>query len=260
MIRKIIEFIISVFTYKEEKTSSKIEQVVEEPKIEIIEEEIKEEPIINQVENNIETTSKEVYKMLTNKERQTYLKKLGLYTKAIDNIRGSGQKKAEKQFNIIFLNKSNDTYTEETDKLLRIIYKSYVASPYMVSTDWKYFKNFKSSEFYCKCNKKYCDGWNGLKNKIPMKLLMALQYVRNYYDKPITLTSTVRCKTHNAKVGGVSKSKHMEFKASDFTFSGIKTNEVVKLIYTGSNKLPFVNYSYTNSTNMKTSVHVDVKI
>ena len=93
-----------------------------------------------------------------------------------------------------------------------------------------------------------------------MKLLMVLQYVRNYYDKPIKLTSTVRCKTHNAKVGGVSKSKHLEFKASDFTFSGIKTNEVVKLIYTGSNKLPFVNYSYTNSTNMKSSVHVDVKI
>lgn len=249
MIRKIIEFIISIFTYKNEVKVEVNENVKEEVK------KPENEPEIVVKEEVIEE-----YKMLSNKERQTYLKKLGLYTKNIDNIRGSGQKKAEKQFNIIFLNRSNDTYNEETDKLLRIIYKSYVASHYMTSTDWQYFKNFKENEFYCKCKKKYCDGWNGLREKIPMKLLMALQYVRNYYDKPITLTSTVRCKTHNAKVGGVSKSKHLEFKASDFTFSGIKTNEVVKLIYTGSNKLPFVRYSYTNSTNMKNSVHVDVKI
>lgn len=263
MIKKIIEFIISLFTYKEEKTtSSKMEQVVEEPKIEVLEEEIKEEPIINQVEakqleNNLETTPKEVYVMLTNKERQTYLKKLGLYTKAIDNIRGSGQKKAEKQFNIIFLNKSNDTYTEETDKLLREIYKSYVASPYMVSTDWKYFKNFKFSEFYCTCKKKYCDGYNGLKDKIPMRLLMVDQYIRNYYNKSVSFTSTIRCSKRNKEVGGVSNSKHMKFRANDLKCSGIKANDVVNLVYKGTNKLPFVNYSYSITS---THAHVDVVI
>ena len=282
ILSKIIEFILNVLAYKDKKETDleekpiidtnipseeeKAPEVVEIKPSEVIEqskeETKKEEPIINQVEtkepeNDLKTTPKEVCVMLTNKERQTYLKKLGLYTKAIDNIRGSGQKKAEKQFNIIFLNKSNDTYTEETDKLLREIYKSYVASPYMVSTDWQYFKNFKFSEFYCTCKKKYCDGYNGLKDKIPMRLLMVDQYIRNYYNKSVSFTSTIRCSKRNKEVGGVSNSKHMKFRANDLKCSGIKANDVVNLVYKGTNKLPFVNYSYSITS---THAHVDVVI
>lgn len=227
MIKKILEFIISIFTYKEEPTINQTET--------------------KQPENNLETTQKEVYKMLTNKERQTYLKKLGFYTKTIDNIRGSGQKKAEKQFNIIFLNKSNNTYTEETDKLLRIIYKSYCASPYMVASDWQYFKNFKKSEYKCKC-KKYCDGYP---SEIAMRLVMADQYLRNHYDLAVTLTSGVRCTTHNKNVGGVTKSKHLYGRASDLNVKGKAASEIRKKV----KELPFINYSYDIT---KKEIHVDV--
>lgn len=254
MIKKIIEFIISVFKYKDE------EPIINE--IKVPSEEIKEKPTINQEEvkqpsNNTETTQKEVYVMLTNKEQQTYLKKIGLYTKKIDGIKGNGHKLAIKQFNIIFLNTKSEAYTEETDKLLRKIYNSYNASPYMTSSDWQYFKNFKFSEFYCTCKKKYCDGYNGLKEKIPMRLLMADQYIRNYYNKPVSFTSTIRCSKRNKEVGGVSNSKHMKFRANDLKCGGIKANDVVNLVYKGTNKLPFVNYSYSITS---THAHVDVVI
>ena len=93
--------------------------------------------------------------LLNLKEQQTYLKKLGLYTKKIDGIRGAGHKKAVKQFNTIFLNKESEVYYDDTDKLLREVYASYNNSPYMTDSDWKYFKNFKSGEVYCTCKKKY---------------------------------------------------------------------------------------------------------
>lgn len=246
MIKKIIEFIISVFTYKEE-TPNKSE-------ISAPGKENSQAPTINQVEpkqpeNSPKTAQKEVYKMLTNKERQTYLKKLGLYTKKIDNIRGSGQKKAEKQFNTIFLNKKEDTYTEETDKLLRIIYKSYSESPYMQTSDWKYFKNFKKSEYKCKCKGKYC---NGYPSEIAMRLVMEDQYLRNYFGAAVRLTSGVRCKTHNKNVGGVSKSKHMEGLASDKNITNQTAANILKVIKT----LPFNRYCYDIT---KKEVHGDVK-
>lgn len=230
MIKKIIDFIISVFTYTEDNKSviEPTENVIKQPEIQ-----------------------KEVYVMLTNKERQTYFKKLGLYTKSIDNIRGSGQKKAEKIFNIIFLNIHNDVYTEETDKLLRIIYKSYCESPYMTSSDWKYFKNFKKSEYKCKCKGKYC---NGYPSEIAMRLVMEDQYLRNYFGVAVTITSGSRCKDHNKAVGGVSKSRHMApTRASDKNVKGKSASEVSKVI----KSLPINHYCYDIT---KKEVHGDVNL
>ncbi len=174
------------------------------------------------------------------KDRQKYLKKIGLYTGKVDGIEGSNTKKAYKFFNIIFLNKSSDKYTKETEKLLKEIYKSYCKSKYMKSTDWKYFPNFKESEFKCTCKGKYCDGYNGRKNKCYMKLIMFAQYMRNYYDKPISISSGVRCRKRNKQVGGVSNSKHIVFKAMDFKVSNLKAKEVIKVV----KKMPLVNYTY----------------
>lgn len=174
------------------------------------------------------------------KTRQKYLKKIGLYTSKIDGIEGLGTKSAYKYFNIIFLNKTSDKYTKETEKLLNEIYKSYCKSKYMKSTDWKYFKNFKESEFKCTCKGKYCDGYNGRKNKCYMKLIMFAQYMRNYYDKPISISSGVRCVRRNREVGGVKSSKHLVFKAMDFKVGNLKANEVFKVV----KKMPLVDYTY----------------
>ena len=264
---KIIEFILNVFAYKDKKETDLEEKPIidtnipkeEEKAPEVVEikpneviDKPKEEPQPPKVEEIKET------KTLTLKEQQTYLKKLGLYTKKIDGIRGSGHKKAVKQFNTIFLNKESEVYYNDTDKLLREIYESYNKSPYMVDSDWKYFKNFKSSEFYCTCRKKYCDGWNGLRNKIPMHLLMADQYIRNHFGKAVSLTSTIRCDKRNKEVGGVKNSKHRLFRANDMGVKGIKAANVKKFVYTNSStKLPFINYAYDINANYE---HIDVII
>lgn len=269
---KIIEFILNVFAYKDKKETDleekpiidtnipkeeeKAPEVVEIKPSEVIDKP-KEEPKVEDLEPPKVEEIKEA-KTLTLKEQQTYLKKLGLYTKKIDGIRGSGHKKAVKQFNTIFLNKESEVYYNDTDKLLREIYTSYNKSPYMVDSDWKYFKNFKSSEFYCTCRKKYCDGWNGLRNKIPMHLLMADQYIRNHFGKAVSLTSTIRCDRRNKEVGGVKNSKHKLFRANDMGVKGIKAANVKKFVYTNSStKLPFINYAYDINTNYE---HIDVII
>ena len=269
---KIIEFILNVFAYKDKKETDleekpnidtnipkeeeKAPEVVETKPNEVIDKP-KEEPKVEDLEPPKVEEIKET-KTLTLKEQQTYLKKLGLYTKKVDGIRGAGHKKAVKQFNTIFLNKESEVYYNDTDKLLREIYDSYNKSPYMVDSDWKYFKNFKSSEFYCTCKKKYCDGWNGLRNKIPMHLLMADQYIRNHFGKAVSLTSTIRCDRRNKEVGGVKNSKHRLFRANDMGVKGIKAANVKKFVYTNSStKLPFINYAYDINANYE---HIDVII
>ena len=269
---KIIEFILNVFAYKDKKETDLEEKPIidtnipkeEEKAPEVVEikpneviDKPKEEPKVEDLEPPKVEEIKET-KTLTLKEQQTYLKKLGLYTKKIDGIRGAGHKKAVKQFNTIFLNKESEVYYNDTDKLLREIYDSYNKSPYMVDSDWKYFKNFKSSEFYCTCRKKYCDGWNGLRNKIPMHLLMADQYIRNHFGKAVSLTSTIRCDRRNKEVGGVKNSKHRLFRANDMGVKGIKAANVKKFVYTNSStKLPFINYAYDINANYE---HIDVII
>lgn len=48
----------------------------------------------------------------------------------------------------------------------------------------------------------------------------ALQVIRDWYNTPITVTSTLRTKTGNALVGGVSNSRHLApASAIDFVFS-----------------------------------------
>ena len=170
--------------------------------------------------------------MMKIKDRQKYLKKLGLYTSKVES--------AYKFFNIIFLNKSSDKYTSETEKLLKAVYKSYCGSKYMVKADWKYFKSFNQSEFHCTCNGKYCDGYNGRKNKLPMQLIMMAQYMRNYYDKPVYISSSIRCPKRNKEVGGVKNSKHLKFLALDMKVGNIKSLEAIKVV----KKLPFVKYAY----------------
>ena len=88
---------------------------------------------------------KKMSSLLSIKDRQKYMKKLGLYTKGIDGKEGKGTKKGYEYINIIFLNVSNNKYTAKTDEKLRIAYDSYCKSEFMSAEDWKLFPNFKES-------------------------------------------------------------------------------------------------------------------
>ena len=78
-------------------------------------------------------------------------------------------------------------------------------------TWWDEIKYFKKSEFACKCGK-YCNGYPA---EIDMNMVKIADEIRNRIGKPIQINSGIRCKTHNANVGGVSDSQHICGNAAD---------------------------------------------
>ena len=82
-------------------------------------------------------------------------------------------------------------------------------------------KNFRISEFRCKCG---C----GTTLHDP-QLSAYLQRIRDHFGKPVYITSGYRCDKHNATIKNASKtSRHMKGQAADFYVSGVKPAEVAK--------------------------------
>lgn len=67
-------------------------------------------------------------------------------------------------------------------------------------------KNFKLSEFACKC----CG-----ENHIDQRVIELAQKLRDELNVPVLVTSGYRCKEHNARVGGVPGSYHTFGLAAD---------------------------------------------
>ncbi len=72
-------------------------------------------------------------------------------------------------------------------------------------------KNFKVSEFTCKC------GCN--QNKIDQRVIDMAQVIRDAMGVPVRINSGYRCEKHNAKVGGVKGSYHSQGLAADLSCS-----------------------------------------
>ena len=87
-------------------------------------------------------------------------------------------------------------------------------------------KNFKKSEFECKCG---CEMPTNVFVNI-QKLANQLQYVREFLDLPINLTNAYRCPTHNKAVGGVKNSQHVLGKAADIKIKGLTPQEVAVIL------------------------------
>ena len=80
--------------------------------------------------------------------------------------------------------------------------------------------NFVVSEFACK------DGSD--KVLIDTELVEILQKIRNYFGKPIIITSAYRNDTYNRKIGGVSNSQHVKGTAADICISTVEPAEIAK--------------------------------
>ncbi len=71
--------------------------------------------------------------------------------------------------------------------------------------------NFSLSEFTCKCG---CGA-----DHIEIKLVEHLQKVRETLQRPLIITSGVRCHEHNHAIGGLQDSAHMTGFAADIKCS-----------------------------------------
>lgn len=81
--------------------------------------------------------------------------------------------------------------------------------------------NFRVKEFECHCYK--CSSI-----KIDEKLVNFLQKIRDHFQQPVVISSSYRCPTHNAKVGGVKSSLHIKGMAADITIKGVSPVEIAK--------------------------------
>lgn len=119
-------------------------------------------------------------------------------------------------------------------------------------------KNFRVSEFACKCG---CGH-----NSIDQRVIDMAETIRQALGVPVRVNSGCRCEKHNAKVGGAQKkydkngkllskgSNHMYGLAADLSCSlgSTKMFEAVKRLHT-EGKLPELDYCIR----YKTFIHID---
>lgn len=83
-------------------------------------------------------------------------------------------------------------------------------------------KNFRQKEFDCHGNG-CCSN-----TVLDSKLVEYLQKIRDHFGKAVNITSAYRCTTHNKKIGGATKSYHIQGKAADIVVQGVTPREVAK--------------------------------
>ena len=97
----------------------------------------------------------------------------------------------------------------------------------------KLTNNFNLAEFESKCGRPMPDD---VRQNI-QKLANSLQVLRDHLKRPIQINSAYRSPEHNAKIGGVRNSQHVQGKAADIAVQGMTTRQVAteieKLIASG---------------------------
>ena len=190
---------------------------------------------------------------MTNKQKQCLLCYLGYYDGKIDGDFGPASKTATMGFQDDYGLEPDGIFGAKTEEMiLKAITgeaKPVEKKPAEPAETWPDIKYFKKDEFKCKCGGKYC---NGFPVEMDMKLIRIADVVREHFGMPITVSSGVRCETHNARVGGVSGSRHKRGKAMDFSVSGVPASIVLPYVQS----LAGIRYAYAIDNNY---VHMDVE-
>ena len=171
---------------------------------------------------------------MTMKQKQALLAYLGYYDSPLDGLWGEKSQRATIDFQRAYMEQEDvdGIFGPETEKMiLEVIATGEKPDKTDCTSDctnvqnnntenstdgntgtvWDEIKYFKKQEFACKCGK-YCNGYPA---EIDMNMVKIADQIRNRIGKPITINSGLRCKTHNANVGGVSNSQHLLGKAAD---------------------------------------------
>ena len=183
---------------------------------------------------------------MNTKQKQALLFYLGYYVGNIDGIWGAGSKESCKAFQRDFGLTADGVCGTETEKALKhtVCYGISKKEEVVQSGDfWDDIKYFKKSEFRCKCG---CGA-----DTMNETLIRVADRVREHFGKPITVSSGRRCANHNARVGGVSNSRHLSGKAMDFCVSGKSASLVLEHVQ----KQPEIRYAYAIDGSY---VHMDV--
>lgn len=168
---------------------------------------------------------------MTVRQMQSLLTYLGYDTGGVDGIRGAKTDQALRDF-------QRDFGRSATDQAL-------LAAVTQGPKDfWESIPNFTRQEFACKCG---C----GFPAEPKEGMVRIAQAARTHFGRPATVISGLRCKNHNAAVGGVANSQHMAGEACDLAIAGVSGEELLSFLQ----GYPGVRYAYKiNDTN----VHFDI--
>lgn len=183
---------------------------------------------------------------MTDVQKQCLLRYLGYYRGAVDGIFGPASVQATKAFQADYGLECDGLFGSATEET---ILRALTGEAEKAADFWEEVKYFKKEEFRCKCGGKFCDGFPAEPAK---KLVELADRVRSHFGAPATVSSGVRCETHNANVGGVSGSRHKLGTAMDFCVRGISSAVLLEYVW----KQPETNYAYAIDGSY---VHMDVQ-
>lgn len=175
---------------------------------------------------------------MTTKQRQCLLAYLGYYTGALDDIYGSGTRTAVTAFQEAAGIGVDGVAGAQTDgALIRAVAdgspmaqeNGQTADQPTTGTYWDRIRYFRRSDAFIGCS---CGKCGGFPAEPTERLMLAADAVREHFGAPVIPTSTVRCREHNAAVGGVATSRHMAGRAMDFWVKGRSSNQVLAFVST----------------------------
>lgn len=189
-------------------------------------------------------------------QQQYLLAYLGYYTASCDGIRGPETEAAFRAFQEAFGGIRVDGICgRETEKALKhaIVYGTLKRQDLPVEqekteTFWEEIQFFSRDEPCIACS---CGKCGGFPVEPSRKLMQLADKVRRQAGRAMIPTSTVRCKAHNAAVGGVKNSRHLLGTAMDFYIPGWNAEKTLALV----RQQPEVAYAYAIDAG---AVHMDV--
>lgn len=175
------------------------------------------------------------------KQKQCLLCYLGYYDGLIDGIWGDKSITATKAFQREYGLQEDGVFGDTTCEKIRAV----IAGE---DTDWwEEIEFFRPAEFACKCGC-YCDGYPA---QMSQTLVKMADRIRRHFGAAATVSSGLRCRTHNANVGGVTNSRHLSGKAMDFCIAGKTAQQVLDIV----RSQPEIRYAYAIDDRF---VHMDV--
>lgn len=168
---------------------------------------------------------------MTIKQKQHLLAYLGYYTGEIDGKWGALSEMATAAFQSVYGLDADGIFGKATKAKILEVIGSGVTGPVEVETTadfWDEIEFFDRDEFACKCGE-HCDGFPVEPDRELVRILMK---VREHFSAPVIINSGVRCQTHNANVGGASKSQHMQGTAADIRVKGAAPETVAAYLET----------------------------
>lgn len=159
---------------------------------------------------------------MTIRQIQNLLDYLGYDPGAIDGVMGRNTQAAVRRFQADYgLTADGDPGAATQKMLIGAVAGTAVkvdkpadANQAQTGTFWDDIQYFSRAEFKCQCGGKYC---NGFPAEPAEETVRMADEIRKRVGVPLTVNSGLRCKQHNAEVGGVPNSLHTTGQAVDLS-------------------------------------------